>query len=139
MRSLHPAAVRIAIVCDSYSPHLTTRKDKRVGQWAPASNVEIACTPTNSSWMNRLECQFTALREFTLNGTDHATHREQGSIIRRYIAWRNRNNADSTRQDTIRGDRKPAARRKASWPRNGPQSLLEVFDFYLIPSGPYWI
>jgi hypothetical protein len=26
--------------------------------------------------MNRLECQFTALREFALNGTDHATHRE---------------------------------------------------------------
>jgi hypothetical protein len=37
----------------------------------------------------RLECQFTALREFTLNGTDHATHREQGSMIRRYFAWRN--------------------------------------------------
>ena len=41
--------------------------------------------------MNRIECQFTALREFTLNGTDHASHREQGSMIRRYIAWRNRN------------------------------------------------
>ena len=35
--------------------------------------------------------RFTALREFTLNGTDHAPHREQGSMIRRYIAWRNRN------------------------------------------------
>jgi transposase len=42
----------------------------------------------------RLECQFTALREFTLNGTGHATHREQGSMIRRYIAWRNRHTAD---------------------------------------------
>jgi hypothetical protein len=38
--------------------------------------------------------QFTALREFTLNGTDFATHREQGSMIRRYIAWRNRNTSD---------------------------------------------
>ena len=44
--------------------------------------------------MNRLECQFTALREFTLNGTDHATHREQASMIRRYIAWRNRHARD---------------------------------------------
>jgi hypothetical protein len=33
------------------------------------------------------------LHEFTLNGTDHATHREQGSMIRRYIAWRNRHTA----------------------------------------------
>ena len=91
-KALHPPKTRIAIICDNFSPHLTTRKDKRVGQWAAASNVEIAYTPTNSSWMNRIpECQFTALREFTLNGTDHATHREQGGMIRRYIAWRNRN------------------------------------------------
>ena len=94
LRSLYPPATKIAIICDNFSPHLTTRKDKRVGQWAAASNVEIAYTPTNSSWMNRLECQFTALREFTLNGTDHATHREQNSMIRRYIAWRNRHTAD---------------------------------------------
>ena len=94
LRSLHPPQVRIAIVCDNYSPHLSTRKDKRVGRWAAASNAEIAYTPGNCSWMNRIECQFTALREFTLNGTDHATHREQASMIRRYIAWRNRHTAD---------------------------------------------
>ena len=93
LRSLYPPRVRIAIVCDNFSPHLTTRKDKRVGNRAAASNTEIACTPANSSWMNRIECQFTALREFTLNGTDHATHREQGSMIPCYIAWRNRNTA----------------------------------------------
>jgi transposase len=102
VRSLHPAGVRIAIVCDNFSPHLSTRKDKRVGQWAAASNAEIAYTPTNSSWMNRLECQFTALREFTLNGTDHASHREQGSMIRRYIAWRNRHTSDPRLRHIVR-------------------------------------
>jgi transposase len=91
LRSLYPPDVRIAIVSDNFSPHLTTKKDQRVGQWAEANNVEIAYTPTNSSYLNRIEAQFTALREFTLNGTDHASHREQGSMIRRYIAWRNRN------------------------------------------------
>ena len=50
--------------------------------------------PTNSSWMNRIEAQFTALREFALNGTDHTTHREQNSMIRRYIAWRDRHTSD---------------------------------------------
>ncbi|HEX4815142.1 MAG TPA: IS630 family transposase [Nonomuraea sp.] len=91
LRSLYPPEVRIAIICDNFSPHLTTKKDKRVGEWAEANNVEVAYTPTNSSYLNRIEAQFTALREFTLNGTDHASHREQGSMIRRYIAWRNRN------------------------------------------------
>jgi hypothetical protein len=41
--------------------------------------------------LNRIEAQFTALRYFTLDGTDHRTHGEQASMIRRYIAWRNRN------------------------------------------------
>ena len=89
LRSLYPPAVRIAVVCDNYSPHLSTRKDSRVGDWAKANNVEFAYTPTNSSWLNRIEAQFTALRYFALDGTDHASHKEQASMIRRYIIWRN--------------------------------------------------
>jgi transposase len=89
LRTLYPPEVRIAIVCDNYSPHLSTRKDARVGTWAKANNVEFAYTPTNSSWLNRIEAQFTALRYFALDGTDHATHKEQASMIRRYIIWRN--------------------------------------------------
>jgi transposase len=89
LRSLYPAATRIAIVCDNFSPHLSTRKDRRVGTWARENNVEIAYTPTNSSWLNRIEAQFTALRYFALDGTDHASHKEQASMIRRYIIWRN--------------------------------------------------
>ena len=41
------------------------------------------------SWLNRIEAQFTALRYFALDGTDHATHEERASMIRRYIIWRN--------------------------------------------------
>jgi transposase len=89
LRSLYPASTRIAIVCDNFSPHLSTARDARVGDWATANNVEIACTPTNSSWLNRIEAQFTALRYFALDGTDHASHKEQASMIRRYIIWRN--------------------------------------------------
>jgi hypothetical protein len=53
LRSLYPLTTRIAIVCDNFSPHLSTRKDRRVGTWAAANNVETAYTPTNSSWLNR--------------------------------------------------------------------------------------
>jgi hypothetical protein len=60
----------------------------RVGAWAAANNTELAYTPTNASWLNRIEAQFTALRYFTLDGTDHESHHAQASMIRRYIAWR---------------------------------------------------
>ncbi len=94
LRSLYPPQVRIAIVCDNYSPHLSTKKDGRVGAWAAASNVELAYVPTSASFLNRIECHFAALRYFALNGTDHRSHREQNSMIRRYIAWRNRHADD---------------------------------------------
>ncbi|QKW54063.1 IS630 family transposase [Streptomyces buecherae] len=100
LRSLYPPSVRIAIVCDNFSPHLTTKRCQRVGDWADANNVEIAYTPTNSSWLNRIGAQFTALRYFTLDGTDHATHKEQSSMIRRYIIWRNRH-ANDRRLHTV--------------------------------------
>jgi transposase len=101
-RSLHPPQVRIAIVCDNFSPHLSTGTDSRVGNWAAANNVEIAYTPFKGCWLNRIEPQFTALRYFALDGTDHPTHREQARMIRRYIACRNRHVTDPTRRKVIK-------------------------------------
>jgi len=94
LRTLYPPEVRIAIVMDNFSPHLSTKKDQRVGEWAVANNVELAYVPTNASFLNRIECQFTALRYFALDGTDHRSHEDQNSMIRRYIAWRNRHTDD---------------------------------------------
>jgi transposase len=102
LRSLYPAEVRLAIVCDNFSPHLSTRTDSRVGQWAQAHNVEIAYTPFYCSGLNRIEPQFTALRYFALDGTDHATHREQARMIRRYIAWRNGHSTDPRLRKVIK-------------------------------------
>jgi hypothetical protein len=73
---------------------------------AAADNVEIAyvvrfSSSTNSFWLNRIEAQFTALRYFTLDGTDHADHKEQGSMIRRCIIWRNRHAQEERLRDVV--------------------------------------
>jgi hypothetical protein len=46
-------------------------------------------TPTFSSWLDRSEAQFQALRYFALGGTDHSGYAEQARMIRRDIRWRN--------------------------------------------------
>jgi transposase len=102
LRSLYPPAVRIAIVLDNFSPHLSTKTDPRVGQWAAANNVELAYVPFYASWLNRIEAQFTALRYFTLDGTDHDSHEAQARMIRRYIAWRNRNADDRALRELVK-------------------------------------
>jgi hypothetical protein len=58
--------------------------------------------PFYGSWLNRIEAQFTALRYFALDATDHASHAEQASMIRRYIAWRNRHTTDPRLRKVIR-------------------------------------
>jgi transposase len=95
LRTLYPPEVRIGLVLDNYSPHLSTRVDQRVGDWAKANSVELAYVPTDASWLNPIECHFAALRYFALDGTDHRDHFEQNDMIRRYIAWRNRHAADN--------------------------------------------
>jgi transposase len=102
LRTLYPPNIRIAIVMDNFSPHLSTKKDDRVGVWATANNVELVYVPTNASWLNRIEAQFQALRYFTLDGTDHRSHEEQNSMIRRYIIWRNRNAQDKTLRELVK-------------------------------------
>jgi transposase len=102
LRSLYPPEVRIAIVLDNFSPHLSTKKDPRVGQWAAANNVELAYVPFYASWLNRIEAQFTALRYFALDGTDHASHQAQASMIRRYIIWRNRHADDKALRELVK-------------------------------------
>ena len=94
LRTLHPPETRIAIVLDNFSPHRSTKTDTRVGDWAAANNVELAFVPFYGSWLNRIEAQFTGLRYFALDRTDHNTHREQASLIRRYIIWRNSHATD---------------------------------------------
>jgi hypothetical protein len=93
--------VRIATGCDSVGPHLSTKTDTRVEDWAAANNVELAYLPFSGSFLNRIEPQFTALRYFTVDGTDHNSHREQASMIRRYIARRNRHTHDQRLQEVV--------------------------------------
>ncbi len=91
VRSLHPTHVRMAVVLDNFSPHIS----HDIRTWAEEHNVELAFGPFYASWLNRIEAQFTALRYFAIDGTDFSSHEEQGRMIRRYIAWRNRNARDT--------------------------------------------
>ena len=60
--TLYPPGIQPGVVLDNYSPHRSTHDDPRVAEWATANNVELAYTPTNACWLNRIEAQFQALR-----------------------------------------------------------------------------
>jgi transposase len=77
---------RLYVVCDNFSPHLKTE----VGDWCAAHDIELVLTPTNASWLNWIESEFTALRYFTLDGSDYPNHTAQEAAIAGYIRWHNK-------------------------------------------------
>lgn len=76
---------RLYVVLDNFSPH----KHPQVRQWAAANDVDLVFLPTYASWLNWIESEFAALRQFALNGTDHRSHGEQNAAIAAYIRWYN--------------------------------------------------
>ena len=77
---------RLYVVCDNFSPHLKAE----VAHWCTGHDVELVFTPTNASWLNWIESEFTALRYFTLDGSDYPSHAAQEAAIAGYIRWANR-------------------------------------------------
>jgi transposase len=86
---------KLYIVQDNFSPH--TKEE--VTTWCKSNNVEIVLTPTNASWLNRIECHFTALKKFAIKNSNYKDHKELASAIRRYLIWRNKNANDKKLMD----------------------------------------
>lgn len=77
---------RLHVVCDNFSPHRT----RTVADWCAAHDVELVFTPTNASWLNWIESEFTALRYFCLDSSDYPSHTAQEAAIASYVRWSNR-------------------------------------------------
>jgi len=85
LREQYPAEETLHVVLDNYGPH----QKAEVRRWAKKNRVRFYFTATNASWMNRIECQFTELKEFALNNSDYRSHEALQEAIELYIKWRN--------------------------------------------------
>ena len=86
VRGQYPMRRWLHVVLDNVGYH----RKAEVQAYAASHRIKFYWTPTNASWLNRIECQFTALQKFALDNTDHRTHQEQQQALRHYWSWRNR-------------------------------------------------
>ncbi|MGW4489476.1 IS630 family transposase [Amycolatopsis sp. NPDC004368] len=77
---------KLYLICDNYKPHAKAE----VTGWCTDHGIELVYTPSNASWLNWVECEFTALRYFALDGSDYPSHAAQEAAIAGYLRWRNR-------------------------------------------------
>ncbi len=85
MRRRSPADQRTHLILDNYSPHGTPA----VRSWCERNNIHMIWTPTNASWLNPIECQFTPVKEFVIRNSDYASHDELANALRQYANYRN--------------------------------------------------
>lgn len=90
IRRRYPGETTVYIVMDNLSAHWTPA----IRRWAVENNVGLLPTPTNASYLNRIECHFWAYVEFVIKGSDHPSWDEFNKASRAYIARRNRDHHD---------------------------------------------
>jgi len=83
-------ATPIYVILDNLNHH----KKREVREWCDANKVELAFTPTYSSWANPIEAHFGPLREFVLNNSDYENHAALARAIRSHLKWRNGHKRD---------------------------------------------
>jgi transposase len=86
LRNRYSRRKTLHIVLDNATFH----HKAEVLRYAAAHHIKFYWTATNASWMNRIECHFTALKKFAMDNTDYRSHEEQQAAIEHYLAWRNR-------------------------------------------------
>jgi transposase len=85
LRARYRSGEVLHVILDNAGFHLKAE----VLDYASTHRIKFYFTPTGASWLNRIECHFTALRKFALDNTDYRTHDDMQAAIVRYLDWRN--------------------------------------------------
>lgn len=88
LRARYPVKERIYVVLDNFSPH----RRGEVRRWAKHNNIVFVWTPTNASWLNKIECQFTELKRFVFHNSNYKSHQEVRVAIAKFLRYRNARN-----------------------------------------------
>lgn len=76
-------------------PHLSRDRqpvdahDQGIKAFAQRNRITLVFTSTYASFLNRIECNFAAYKDFVVNGSDFDSHDELIVATRSYLRYRN--------------------------------------------------
>jgi hypothetical protein len=85
LRDGYPRQIRIYVVLDNLSANVAA-----AAAFFPTPHREAISLPTEASWLNAIESEFTPLHAATIKNSDDDTHQDRRRRIYRYLRWRNR-------------------------------------------------
>jgi transposase len=90
IRASYPARRRIYWIQDNLSANWTPD----IRAFAASNRIELAPTPTYASYLNPVECHFSALSEFVVNNTDYLDWDAFAHALARHVCYRNGDHRD---------------------------------------------
>ena len=90
LRTCYPKQLRIYVVMDNLSANIAA-----ANAFFPGHNMEAVYLPTNASWLNAIESEFTSLHADTIKNSDDDNHQKRRRRIYLYLRWRNRQHGSS--------------------------------------------
>jgi DDE superfamily endonuclease len=90
IRACYPARRRIYWIQDNLSANWTPD----IRTFAAAHNIELVSTPTYASYLNPVECHFSALTQFVVANADYIDWDAFAFALARQITYRNGDHRD---------------------------------------------
>ena len=90
IRLAYPARQRIYRIQDNLSANWVPP----IRAYAAANRIELVATPTYASYLNPVECHFSALSQFVVCNADYLDWDAFGYALARHVRYRNTDHRD---------------------------------------------
>jgi transposase len=90
IRACYPARLRIYWIQDNLSANWTAD----IRTYAAAHRIELVPTPTYASYLNPVECHFSAITQFVVANADYPTWERFAFALARHVTYRNGDHRD---------------------------------------------
>jgi transposase len=90
IRACYPARLRIYWIQDNLSANWTAD----IRTYAAAHRIELVPTPTYASYLNPVECHFSAITQFVVANADYPTWESFAFALARHVTYRNGDHRD---------------------------------------------
>ena len=99
VRELDPAS-EVEVILDDAYPNFSIQ-DNLSANWVPAirafaagNRIELVATPTYASYLNPVECHFSALTQFVVANADYLDWDAFGYALANHVRYRNSDHRD---------------------------------------------
>lgn len=120
IRRHYPSRQRIHIIMDNLSAHSTDR----IVAWVKENGVSFAPIPTNTSWLNPIECHIGDIERMAFKNTNYTKWSETEDALMKAIRYKNTHRKETLDNRENRTRDRQKARKRVIWKFRTQNSVI---------------